>query len=128
MPYVNIRITREGVVTPDHKRRLIQGSTRLLEEVLNKDPKTTHVVIDEVDTTMDDCTHMMAKLVIERPDLPQEYDEGVRALLSEAGKAAQSMLQGARAYFKDPHAVRDHVNRVNFHNNEATTIALRTGR
>ena len=47
MPYVNIKVTREGV-TPAQKARLIKGVTDLLAEVLNKDPATTFVVIDEV--------------------------------------------------------------------------------
>jgi 4-oxalocrotonate tautomerase len=49
MPYVNIRVTREGV-SAEQKARLIKGATDLLKEVLGKDPKTTFVVIDEVDT------------------------------------------------------------------------------
>jgi 4-oxalocrotonate tautomerase len=49
MPYVNIKITREGV-TPEQKARLIQGATQLLVDVLGKNPQTTVVVIDEVDT------------------------------------------------------------------------------
>lgn len=49
MPYVNIRITREGA-TAEQKAALIAGTTRLLQEVLGKNPQTTVVVIDEVDT------------------------------------------------------------------------------
>ena len=49
MPYVNIKITREGV-TPTKKAELIAGVTRLLQETLDKNPQTTVVVIDEVDT------------------------------------------------------------------------------
>lgn len=49
MPYVNIKVTREGV-TPEQKARLIEGATDLLEKVLGKNPATTVVVIDEVDT------------------------------------------------------------------------------
>ena len=49
MPYVNIRITREGV-TAEQKKKLIEGATQLLVDVLGKNPKTTVVVIDEVDT------------------------------------------------------------------------------
>ena len=48
MPYINIRITREGV-TPQQKEALISGATELVVRVLGKDPATTHVVIDEVD-------------------------------------------------------------------------------
>lgn len=49
MPYVNIRITREGA-TPEQKAELIRGATDLLVRVLDKNPATTFVVIEEVDT------------------------------------------------------------------------------
>ncbi|BCJ07326.1 MULTISPECIES: tautomerase family protein [unclassified Pseudomonas] len=49
MPYVHIRVTDEGV-TAEHKRQLIEGTTRLLEKVLNKPPASTFVVIEEVPT------------------------------------------------------------------------------
>jgi len=49
MPFVNIKITKEGV-TPDKKAELIKGVTDLLADVLGKNPATTVVVIDEVDT------------------------------------------------------------------------------
>jgi len=49
MPYVNIKVTNEGV-TKQQKSQLIQGVTQLLETVLNKNPATTVVVIDEVET------------------------------------------------------------------------------
>jgi 4-oxalocrotonate tautomerase len=49
MPFVNIRITRDGA-TAEQKAKLIQGATQLLVDVLNKNPATTVVIIDEVDT------------------------------------------------------------------------------
>jgi len=49
VPYVNIRITDEGV-TSEQKARLIEGVTDLLKDVLGKNPATTVVVIDEVPT------------------------------------------------------------------------------
>ena len=48
MPYVNIKVTREGV-TREQKAELIAGVTDLLARVLQKNPAMTHVVIDEVD-------------------------------------------------------------------------------
>ena len=48
MPYINIKITREGA-TKEQKEQLIKGATQLLKDVLGKDPNTTVVVIDEVD-------------------------------------------------------------------------------
>ena len=49
MPYVNIKITREGA-TQAQKAELISGVTELLRKTLDKNPATTVVVIDEVDT------------------------------------------------------------------------------
>jgi 4-oxalocrotonate tautomerase len=49
MPFVNIKITRDGA-TAAQKAELIKGVTDLLVKVLNKNPRTTVVVIDEVDT------------------------------------------------------------------------------
>lgn len=48
MPYVNIKITREGA-TSAQKAELIDGVTELLQRVLNKNKATTVVVIDEVE-------------------------------------------------------------------------------
>lgn len=49
MPFVNIRITKEGA-TAEQKQKLIKGVTDLLADVLGKNPKTTFVIIDEVET------------------------------------------------------------------------------
>ncbi|MEI6322245.1 MAG: 4-oxalocrotonate tautomerase family protein [bacterium] len=48
MPYVNVRILRNGV-TAEQKARIVAEITRTLETVLNKKPEYTHVVIDEID-------------------------------------------------------------------------------
>lgn len=49
MPYVNIKITKDGNVTKEQKAALIKGATDLLVNVLHKNPASTVVVIDEVD-------------------------------------------------------------------------------
>lgn len=47
MPYIHVRITDTGV-SDDQKADIIAGATRLMVDVLGKDPVTTHVVIEEV--------------------------------------------------------------------------------
>jgi len=49
MPFVNIKITKDGA-TAEKKGELIRGVTKLLQEVLGKNPQTTVVVIEEVET------------------------------------------------------------------------------
>ena len=48
MPYVNVRITRDGV-TAEQKARIVREITATLQNVLNKKPEHTHIVIDEID-------------------------------------------------------------------------------
>ena len=47
MPYVNVKITREGV-TAAQKTAVIAGITKLLQDELGKNPETTFVVIDDL--------------------------------------------------------------------------------
>ena len=49
MPYVNIKITNEGA-TSEQKQQLIEGTTKLLQDILGKNPATTVVVIEEIPT------------------------------------------------------------------------------
>ena len=48
MPYIKIEVTREGV-TREQKQSLIAGVTKLVTQILDKDPKLTHVVIQEIE-------------------------------------------------------------------------------
>jgi 4-oxalocrotonate tautomerase len=48
MPYVNIKITKEGA-TAEQKAEVIAGVTDVLVRVLGKEPATTFIVIDEVE-------------------------------------------------------------------------------
>jgi 4-oxalocrotonate tautomerase len=48
MPYVNVRVTRDGV-TAEQKRQIVEEITDTLVRVLGKRPEHTHIIIDEVE-------------------------------------------------------------------------------
>jgi 4-oxalocrotonate tautomerase len=48
MPYVNVKITRDGV-TAEQKARIVAEMTDTLVRVLGKRPEHIHIVIDEID-------------------------------------------------------------------------------
>jgi 4-oxalocrotonate tautomerase len=48
MPYVNVKITRDGV-TAEQKAQIVSEITATLQRVLGKRPEHTHIVIDEID-------------------------------------------------------------------------------
>ena len=49
MPMVNVKITREGA-SAEQKSRVIAEMTEVLARVLGKNPATTIVIIEEVET------------------------------------------------------------------------------
>lgn len=49
MPMVNVKITREGA-TAEQKSQVIAEMTEVLARVLRKNPATTIVIIEEVET------------------------------------------------------------------------------
>ena len=49
MPMVNVKITRE-CATCEQKQQVISEMTEVLQRVLGKNPETTIVIIEEVET------------------------------------------------------------------------------
>jgi 4-oxalocrotonate tautomerase len=49
MPYINLKITRDGV-TSAQKAQIVAEFTDTLVRILGKKPEHTHIVIDEVDS------------------------------------------------------------------------------
>ena len=49
MPYVNVKITKDGV-TKSQKAQLVRDITNSLVKTLGKKPEHIHIVIDEVET------------------------------------------------------------------------------
>ncbi len=47
MPYVNVKVA--GKLSKEQKEKIVEGITKVLEEVANKPPSATYIVIDEVD-------------------------------------------------------------------------------
>ncbi|MEO1496956.1 MAG: 4-oxalocrotonate tautomerase family protein [Planctomycetota bacterium] len=48
MPYVNVKVTKDGL-TRAKKAEIVERITTALVEVLGKKPEHTHVVIDAID-------------------------------------------------------------------------------
>lgn len=72
MPYINVKVTDESV-TREQKKAIIEGCTKLMVEILNKDPATTFVVIDEVNTDnwgigYDQVTDLRKQKVVQNSD------------------------------------------------------------
>ena len=84
-------------------------------------------LLDAVDDVLDECVHLVGKLHIERPASRASWDDDIIALIQEVGKGLMAMLAAARIYFKDPLAVRSEVQKIGFHDAEATALMMKVG-
>ncbi len=84
-------------------------------------------LLDELDTLIDDSVHTVAELLIERPNLPELTHDAFRTMMGNTSKAAQCVVDAARAYFKEPKSVRNHIHKIGFHATEVTEVLLGTG-
>ncbi len=48
MPYVNVRVTKDGL-TREKKRLVVEQFTEVLVQVLGKSPEHIHVIIDPIE-------------------------------------------------------------------------------
>jgi len=47
MPYINVRVA--GSLSREQKEKIVEGITRVMQEVAGKPPEATYITIDEVD-------------------------------------------------------------------------------
>ncbi len=51
MPYINIKMTEEdGGATPEQKKELIKGVTKVFADIFGRGDKSAVVIIDEIST------------------------------------------------------------------------------
>ena len=48
MPYINVKITKDGT-SIEQKKQIVEEMTQTLVKVLNKKPEHIHIVIDEIE-------------------------------------------------------------------------------
>ncbi|MGC9527996.1 MAG: DUF47 domain-containing protein [Limnospira sp.] len=64
-------------------------------------------------------------IIIEHPDIPETYHQDLKELTAMAVKSVETVVIAARAFFRHPDAVRDHLYRVRVYETESDRIAIR---
>ena len=61
---------------------------------------------------------------IENPDFPQEYHKQIKQLSEQVALSVESLVMAARAFLREPNAVRDHIHKVMLYEHEADQLSL----
>jgi uncharacterized protein len=85
-------------------------------------------LIENTDKVMNSMAETLIEIEVEMPQIPAELVEYFTELSEKCVLSVESLVQAVRAYFKDVHNVRDHINKVMFYEKETDKIAIKIKR
>ncbi|MCL2154438.1 MAG: DUF47 family protein [Leptospirales bacterium] len=85
-------------------------------------------ILEEMDSIIDFSKSIMFDFFIEKPDIPDALHDRIKKLTETAVNTTQALVQATRSYFYDVNAVKDHLHKVSFFENESDNIAEKAKR
>lgn len=109
--------------------RLVKGIVRSLyaEKLIPESRADVLSLLQDMDHLLDLYKHTCIAADIERPEIDDIVDDLKTAfteLVRVVVQSVEALVLAARAFFRDIHAVRDHLHKVNFLEGEADKIAI----
>jgi uncharacterized protein Yka (UPF0111/DUF47 family) len=80
-------------------------------------------LLEGADRVLNLTTATLLRYSVEEPELQDDMNDLFFELADHALAAADNMVRGCRAYFRDLTSVRDHIAQTQFHRDEASRIA-----
>ncbi len=111
----------------DQLRRQIE--TSLYEHTLIPESRGDVLgLLESTDAVLNTMNETLMQFSVEIPDLIPELHQMYIELAEVSTAAVEAMVLAIRAYFRDLNAVRDHINKVQFYENESDKIARKIKR
>lgn len=83
-------------------------------------------LLQDIDALLDAYENICNSIAIEQPqitDLPERFDDMLDELGQLVVQTVEALISAARAFFRDIHAVRDHLHKVHFLEGEADKVS-----
>jgi len=85
-------------------------------------------LLEDMDALLDRFTGLIWQFEIERPDICPEFHDDFKELLHYSVESVEADVRSCRAFFKDIHAVNDHIHKVSFWESESDKVSTRLQR
>jgi predicted phosphate transport protein (TIGR00153 family) len=85
-------------------------------------------LLEDMDALLDRFTGLIWQFEIERPDICSEFHEDFKELLLYSVESVEAAVRSCRSFFKDIHAVTDHIHKVIFWEKESDKVTTRLQR
>ena len=81
-------------------------------------------LLETMDDVINTAKSTLSLFLVERPEMIPELDSEWRDLAATANQTAEAVVLAARAFFRDPRGVNDHLHKVYFHEKEGDKTAM----
>ena len=85
-------------------------------------------LLENTDNIIDTAKTSLYQFSVEQPAIPAEFADGYLKLAESCNAAVEAVVVSARAFFRDPDAVKDQLYKVHHHEREADDISDRLKR
>lgn len=85
-------------------------------------------LLEDMDALLDRFTGLIWQFEIERPDICSEFHDDFKELLGYSVESVEATVRSCRSFFKDIHAVADHIHKVIFWEKESDKVSTRIQR
>ncbi len=117
-----LQIVRELEHKADDLRREIES--QLYEHTLIPESRgDVLAILENMDNVINRTKSTLLQFSVEQPMIPEKFNQDYIELTDSVVECAQAIVMATRAFFCDINAVRDHINKVIFYEEEADKIA-----
>ncbi len=81
-------------------------------------------LLETMDDVIDTAKNTLSLFLVERPEMIPELGKEWRDLADIATHTSEAVVLAARAFFRDPRSVNDHLHKVHFHEKEGDRVAM----
>jgi predicted phosphate transport protein (TIGR00153 family) len=75
-------------------------------------------LLEQIDDLIDTCKEILTQFDVEIPAIPRELNQDFTSLTQTVTNSCEELIPAARAFFKQPHTVRNQLNKVYFYERE----------
>jgi hypothetical protein len=81
-------------------------------------------LLENMDNVIDTAKNTLSLFLIEQPQIISDMDQDWRDLTETATHTTEAVVLAARAFFRDPRSVNDHLHKVYFHEKQGDRLAI----
>ena len=111
----------------DKKQKSIENDM-IVHSILPQHSSEVAMLIDETDDLIDTVKEVVCQFDVEIPSFPESLNKDILHLTEASLATCEELIPALRAFFREPHNVREKLNRVYFFEGETDDIANRIKR